>query len=81
MEELGKKRKSYKWINKHYAELGMEESKSVIRSISELMEDQMFEQVRMHLKNRGIEADEEHLGEIVSDIIHLLKFQEIRELF
>lgn len=72
MEELG--------INKHYAELGIEESKSMVRRISELMEDQMFEQVRMHLKNRGMEPDEEHLGEIVSDIGHYIYFQEIREL-
>lgn len=68
-------------INKHYAELSIEESESMIRRISERMEDQIFEKVRNYLKNKGVNPDEEHLGEIVSDISHYMCFQEIRELF
>ncbi len=59
-------------------QLGTEETDKMVIEISEITESEIFEKVRNYLKNKGVNPDEEHLGEIVSDISHYMYFQEGR---
>jgi len=66
------------YFNPLKTELGEEETVKMVIEIAEITESEIFQKVREHLTNKGINPDEEYLGEIVSDISHFMYFQEIR---
>jgi len=66
------------YFNPLKTELGEEETVKMVIEIAEITESEIFQKVREYLTNKGINPDEEYLGEIVSDISHFMYFQEIR---
>jgi hypothetical protein len=66
------------YLNPLLTELGTEETYKMVTSIADFTESEIFQKVRSYLESKGINPDEEYLGEIVSDISHYLYFQEIR---
>jgi hypothetical protein len=67
------------YFNPLKTQLGEENAVEMVVEIAEITESEIFEKVRNYLTNKGINPDEEHLGEIVSDICHYMYFNEIKQ--